>query len=145
MNTTIRIGRKRDQRNLLVRSLATALILYESMVTSPAKARMVQGIVDRLITIAKSDNKLTSRRRLLGYLLDKKAVSKVMDELTTRFTDRSSGFTRRLRLNSRLGDGGEQVIVQLVDMALLPKTTPTTSKTTKSDNPQGHNHEQSAK
>lgn len=115
----IRVGRKRDQRDLLVRSLATSVILYESIVTSGAKARMVQGVVDHLMTIAKSENKLVARRRLLGYLLDEKAVNKVLDELVTRLGDRTSGYTRRLRLQSRTGDGGDQALVQLVNTVLL--------------------------
>lgn len=147
MNTVIRIGRKRDQRNLLVRSLVTSVILYESVVTSPAKARMIQGTVDRMITIAKSEDKLSARRRLMAFLLDEKAVTKLLNELVGRYPDRVSGYTRRLRLDRRTGDGGEQVIVQLVNTVLLDKPSKvevksdekTTKKATK-DRHEGHDH-----
>lgn len=151
MNSVIRIGRKRDQRDLLIRSLATSVILYESIVTSPAKARMVQGTIDRLITIAKSEDKLTARRRLMAYLLDEKAVVKLLDELVGRYPDRVSGYTRRLRLSPRTGDAGGQVVLQLINTVLLDsaakKGSAAGKKTSKAevtsdtnDDHEGHDH-----
>lgn len=139
----IRVGRKRDQRDLLIRSLVTSVILYESIVTTKAKAQMVQGTVDRIMTIAKAEDKLAARRRLLGYLLDEKAVNKVMDELVNRMSDRTSGYTRRLRLQNRTGDGAEQVVLQLVHTVLLNKPTkePTTAKSAAAPaGHEGHDH-----
>lgn len=113
MKRTPSFGRKRDSRNLLLRNLATAVILYESVTTSEAKGRAVQPLIERLIRIAQTADALTARRQLLAVLTDEKAVAKVLEELTTRFSDRTSGFTRRLRLPARLGDGAPQVLVQL--------------------------------
>lgn len=134
----IRIGRKRDQRRLLIRNLATSVILYESIVTSPAKARMVQPLIDRIMTIAKSDDSLTARRRLLAILLDENGVNKVLSELTLRYQNRTSGFTHRFNLPPRSGDGGEQVILQLVD-AIQPALKQPASAPT-ADKHEGHDH-----
>lgn len=130
MNTTT-FGRKRDQRNLLLRNLATSVILYESVTTTEAKGRTVQPIVDRLISIAKKNDKLTARRQLMAYLTDENAVTKVLNELTKRFEGTNSGFTRRYRLTPRAGDGAPQVMVQLTKTVLLdePTTAPKSEAT----------------
>ncbi len=117
-------GLLRDRRELLIRNLATSVILYESVTTTEAKARAVQPVIERLISIAQSKDALTARRTLLGVLQDKNAVTKILEELVPRFGDRTSGFTRRLRLPARLGDGAPQTLIQLSQTVLLdPKAT----------------------
>lgn len=106
-------GRKRDSRNLLIRNLAASVILYESVTTTQAKARFVQPFIERLITIGKNPDKLTARRQLSTYLPDEKAITKILEELTTRFADQTSGYTRRIGLAPRAGDGAPMTLLQL--------------------------------
>ena len=47
-----KLGRTSSQRKALLRSLATAVIVNEKIVTTQAKAEEVQKIVERLITLA---------------------------------------------------------------------------------------------
>ena len=68
-------NRKRDARNLMFRNLVTSAILYESVETTEAKARVAQPVIDRLIHIAKTDDALTARRRLNAYLHDEWSLS----------------------------------------------------------------------
>lgn len=112
-------GRKKDSRNLMLRSLATSVILYESIITTDTKGRTVQPIVDRLLKIGQQEDKVNARRQLLAYLVDPKAVDKILNELVSRFGARSSGFTRRFRLPNRLGDGAPQVMIQLTETVRL--------------------------
>jgi large subunit ribosomal protein L17 len=125
-------GREADTRKLLIRNLVTSVILYESVVTTEAKARAVQPCVERIIRIGQSKDPLTARRQLQAYLLDENAVNKVLDELASRMSDRTSGFTRRFSLPPRKGDGSPQVIIQLTKSALIPDATGTDeAKTTR--------------
>lgn len=133
-------GRKRDQRNLMLRNLATSVILYESVTTTDAKGRAVQPIVDRLIRTGQSEDKLTARRKLMAYLTDEKAVNKILEELVTRFNDRQSGFTRRYQLPPRLGDGAPRVIVQLSKTVLL-ESAPTKAASAKESVTEGESNE----
>ncbi len=112
-------GRNRDDREQMLRNLATSVILYESVTTTETKARVIQPIVEHLIHIAKTDTPLMARRRLMSYLTDENAVNKVMNELTARYSDKTSGFTRRFRLPARLGDGAPQAIIQLTNSVLF--------------------------
>ncbi len=115
-------GRNRDQLNLMLRNLVTSLIIYESITTTAPKGRAIQPIFDRLMRVAQGENKLTARRTLRAYLTTDAAVSKMLDELVTRFGDQQSGFTRRFRLPARLGDGAPQAIIQLTKTVLLDQT-----------------------
>lgn len=112
-------GRNRDDREQLLRNLATSVILYESVTTTETKARVIQPIVEHLIRIAQTDSPLMARRRLMSYLTDENAVKKVLDELTVRYASKTSGFTRRFRLPARLGDGAPQAMIQLTDSVLF--------------------------
>jgi large subunit ribosomal protein L17 len=123
--------RDRDQRQLLFRNLATSVILYESVITTEAKARAVQPIIERLISIGKESDQLRAKRRLSGFIPDKNAVKKILDELTIRYKDRSSGFTKRIRVMPRLGDGASQSMIQLTDTVLLQTPQPSASDTKK--------------
>lgn len=139
------LGRKRDQRNLLLRNLATSVILYESVTTTEAKARNVQPIVDRMIYLGQAEDKLTARRRLQAYLTDEKAVLKVLNELSERFNDRTSGFTRRFRLPARIGDGAAQAVIQLTKTVLVEakpaKAAAKTEKTADAKASEGDSHD----
>jgi large subunit ribosomal protein L17 len=139
-------GRKRDARGLLLRNLAASVILYESVTTTEAKARTVQPIVERLLRIGQSTDKVTARRKLMAYLTDENAVKKILEELTTRFNDRTSGFTRRYRIPVRPGDGAPLAMIQLtknihLEAAAQPKKIEKASKATATKEPVEETHE----
>ncbi len=140
-------GRLRDTRELLIRNLATSVLLYESVTTTEAKGRAVQPVIDRLFRIARQSDKIAARRSLLGYITDENAVKKLLEELVPRLGDRTSGFTRRFRLPARLGDGAPQVIIQLTKTVLIdPKTEQNSTPKEKSvkkpaQSDQGESHE----
>ncbi len=72
---------------------------------------------------------VTARRRVFALLRDKDAVRILFDEIAPRFAKRSGGYTRILRLaNVRLGDAGQQAILELVgkhDRVKLKSQKPT--------------------
>ncbi len=109
-----RLNRPSNQLKALLRSLATSVILYESIETTEDKAKLAKGLVDRLIATAKRKDKLNAIRYLKIYLYDDNASRKVMDELVTRYQDRTSGFTRMVRTRIRTGDNAQLVQFQLV-------------------------------
>jgi large subunit ribosomal protein L17 len=115
----LKLNRSRDNRKLLLRNLTTGVILYESIITTPPKGRAVSAMIDRIMTIGLTDTPLVARRKLMAYLTDEQAVVKVLDELTKRYSEIKSGFTRRYALPPRKGDGAPQVVVQLTKTVLL--------------------------
>ncbi|HNX10918.1 MAG TPA: 50S ribosomal protein L17 [bacterium] len=107
------LDRDKASRELMLRNLASSVILYEKVKTTEAKAKVVRPIVERLITIAKTGN-LNSRRRLIQVLLQKNAVKKSMEVLGARYQDRQGGYTRIVKLGFRQGDGANMVQIELV-------------------------------
>ncbi|MEK7139148.1 MAG: 50S ribosomal protein L17 [Patescibacteria group bacterium] len=107
------LDRNRDARQALLRGLATNLVLRDKIRTTTAKAKAVKPIVERLVTIAKTNN-LTARRRLVAYLYTDGAVRKMLEVIGPRYTDRSGGYTRIIKTGPRKGDGGDTAILEFV-------------------------------
>ena len=58
---------------------------------------------------------LNARRRVFAILRDKEAVEILFADIAPRFAERPGGYTRIMRLATpRLGDAGEQAILELV-------------------------------
>jgi large subunit ribosomal protein L17 len=110
-------GRKLDrptaQRRSLYRNLVTDLLGYEKVVTTEAKAKEIQSIAEKMITLGKN-GKLSHRRQALAYIFDEKVVEKVFAELAPRYAERHGGYTRITKLGARQGDGAPMAKLELV-------------------------------
>jgi large subunit ribosomal protein L17 len=107
------LDRKKSPRELMLRNLASSIILYEKVKTTQAKAKAVRPLLERMITSAKAKD-LTARRGLIKVLLQKNSIKKTMEVLADRYKDRSGGYTRIVKLGTRKGDGAEMVQIELV-------------------------------
>ncbi len=107
------LGRKKGPRELMLRNLASSILLYEKVKTTKAKAQAVRPLVEKLITASKVGD-LNARRRLIKVLLQKNAVRKTLEVLADRYKNRPGGYTRLTKLGPRAGDGAEMVQIELV-------------------------------
>jgi large subunit ribosomal protein L17 len=107
------LDRKKGPRELMLRNLASSIILYEKVKTTRAKAAAVRPLVEKLITTSRVGD-LNARRALLEVLLQKNAVLKAMEVLGVRYKERNGGYTRTIKLGVRQGDGAEMVQIELV-------------------------------
>ena len=107
------LDRKKGPRDLMLRNLASSILLYEKVKTTKAKAQAVRPLVERMITSAKAGD-LAARRGLIKILLQKNAVKKAMEVLGDRYKTRPGGYTRITKLGVRQGDGAEMVQIELV-------------------------------
>lgn len=98
---------------MMLRNLASSVLIYEKVKTTEAKAKAVKSLVEKAITIAKKGD-LTSRRKLIELLPQKMAVKKCLEILGARFKDRKGGYTRIAKLASRQGDGAKIVQIELI-------------------------------
>lgn len=115
-----KLKRPVDSRNALLRNLCTSVILQERVVTTVPKAKAVRPLVDKMITLAKTDT-LHSRRQAAAVLNTPASVKKLFDTLGTRFGQREGGYTRITRLGPRKGDGAEQAMLELVGSELVKR------------------------
>jgi large subunit ribosomal protein L17 len=109
-----KLSRKQGPRLALYKNLTVSVLRYERIKTTEAKAKEVRGRVEHMITIAKRGD-LTARRLVISQFPNEPlVVNKLFDELAPKYKDRTSGFTRIIRLGQRVGDAAEIVQLELV-------------------------------
>ena len=109
-----KLSRKQGPRLALYRNLAVSVLRYERVKTTEAKAKEIRGEVERLITIAKRGD-LNARRTVISQFPNEPLViNKLFDEIAPKYADRTSGYTRIVRVGQRLGDAAEIVQIELV-------------------------------
>ncbi|MGH2358876.1 MAG: 50S ribosomal protein L17 [Candidatus Limnocylindria bacterium] len=109
-----KLSRTHDHRLAMLANLAVAIVRYERVRTTEAKAKEVRGIVDGYITLAKRGD-LHARRQLVARLPHEPLiVEKLMGEIAGKYADRASGFTRIVKLGQRAGDAAPMVQIELV-------------------------------
>ena len=109
-----KLSRKTGPRMSLYANLIVSVLRYEQIKTTEARAKEVRGQVERIITLAK-EGTLASRRRIVAELPEEPLViDKLINEIAPRYGDRSSGYTRVVRLGQRAGDAAPIVQLELV-------------------------------
>ncbi len=121
-----KLGRDKNQRTALFRSLVRHLILHENIQTTETKVKAVKGLIDRLVIKAR-DPKESSKRVVNAFLTQPEVSKKLFDDIAPRFKGRTSGFTTTAKLGVRQGDGAMMVRLGWVDSAAAA------SKTVKAD------------
>ncbi len=107
------LDRKTGPRRSLLKSLAESIILYEKVRTTKAKAKTVQALVERSITVGKTPT-LAARRKLIATFHTEMPVKKILEVLGPRYQTRPGGYTRITKLGNRKNDAAEMVQIELV-------------------------------
>ncbi len=116
-----KLGRTKDQRIGLRRTLINQLFTHERIQTTRAKALAIRGDAEKLITLARNSEKgddaakVNARRKAAAELNDAAVVKRLFDEIAPRFASRNGGYTRIFKLGPRLGDAAEMVLIELVE------------------------------
>ena len=116
-NANRKLNRTSAHRKAMFRNMASALFLHERIQTTDAKAKSLRPWAEKLITLAKRGD-LHARRVAATYLADPAALDKLFGELGARFKTRPGGYTRILKMGTRLGDAAPMSIIELVDAKL---------------------------
>ena len=121
------LSRTRGHRQAMLSNMAASLIMHKRIKTTTAKAKALKIYIEPLITRAKEDT-THSRRVVFSYLQDKDATSELFRDVAEKIGDRPGGYTRIIKLGSRLGDSAEMCIIELVDYneAMLAEKAATT-------------------
>ena len=139
-----KLGRNTPHRRAMWRNQAVSLFTHGQITTTLPKAKAVKPFVEKLISIAKTDD-LTARRRVIqmlgkdhilirneddedvernrygeirtegGRRLAPRIVKHLFEEIAPRYRDRPGGYTRIIKLaRHRIGDGADLCVLQLV-------------------------------
>ncbi len=109
-----KLSRKQGPRIALYKNLTVSVFRYEKIRTTEAKAKEIRGRVERMITIAKRGDLAARRAVLSEFPNEPLVVTKLFDEIAPKYADRTSGYTRIVRIGQRQGDAAEMVQLELV-------------------------------
>jgi len=123
-----KLGRTKSHREAMLANMAMSLFQHRMIKTTEAKAKALRPVVDRIISTAKKGT-LTSKRQVAKTVHQKAVFKKLFDEIIPQFSDRTSGFTRVVKLGVRRGDGAPMSVVEL----LVEKPAEETGKKGKKD------------
>jgi large subunit ribosomal protein L17 len=100
-------------------NLVASLIAAEAIVTTEAKAKALRPVVEKCVTKAKKasaddDRRVDLQRQVVAFIRDKDMAHKLFAEIGPRYTDRSGGYTRILKLGPRHGDNAPMARIEFV-------------------------------
>jgi large subunit ribosomal protein L17 len=109
-----KFGRKRNLRNALIRGLAISLVKHERIETTEAKAKELRPYIESLVTKAKMDT-VANRRLVASRLINQQdEVSKIFNDIAPKYKTVPGGYTRIVKLGSRVSDGAPMAIIEFV-------------------------------
>ncbi len=110
---TRKLGKTSTQRKAMLRQLVTDLLENGKLETTFFRAKEVQPLAEKMITLAKKGG-LANYRRALSYITKEDVAKKLFDETAAKYADRNGGYTRVTRTGARRGDAAEMAIIELV-------------------------------
>jgi large subunit ribosomal protein L17 len=117
-----KLGRSKDERTGLRRTMVNQLLDHERIQTTHAKALFIRGETEKVITLARrsikatAEGKVTARRLAAAHLGNNaEMVKKLFDEIAPRFENRNGGYTRITKLGPRQGDDADMVLIELLE------------------------------
>ena len=108
-----KLGRTKPHREAMLANMAMSLFTHRVIKTTDAKAKALKPLIDRLISTGKQDT-LHAKRMVARTIHNKEVFKKLFAEIIPQFTDRTSGFTRVVKLGVRKGDGAPISVVELL-------------------------------
>jgi large subunit ribosomal protein L17 len=123
-----KLGRTSSQRKAMLRDLVSDLIINDRIITTKARAKEVQKLADKLVTLGKRGD-LHARRQAAKVLRNELAtvaeteeeiivesvLQKLFNEVAPRFETRNGGYTRVLKTEPRRGDGAPMAVLEFVE------------------------------
>lgn len=96
----------------MLRNIANDFFINGRLETTQAKAKEAQSLIEKMITLARKET-LHSRRQVMAFLSEdgtKALYARIPD-----FGERTSGYTRIVKLYNRRGDNAPIVFMSFVD------------------------------
>ncbi|MCX6734246.1 MAG: 50S ribosomal protein L17 [Candidatus Peregrinibacteria bacterium] len=109
-----KIGIDKEHSVSILRNIAASLVINEKIQTTRPRAKAVQSYVEKLITAAKKKDAQNAIKYIFSAIQHENASKKIIEDLAKRYSERTSGYTRRLRVGNRKGDNADLIQLELV-------------------------------
>lgn len=113
MPGTRKLGRDTAHRTAMLRGLVTFFFENGKIETTVTRAKEVQSLAEKMITIAKEDN-LHNRRMVLSFITKEAVTNKLFTDIAPKYVERHGGYTRVTRIGPRRGDAAEMAVLEMV-------------------------------
>ena len=110
---TRKLGKTSAQRKALLRQQVTDLLEKGKMETTFYRAKEVQPVVEKMITLGKKGD-LAAYRRALSFITKEDVAHKLFKAIAPKYAARKGGYTRVTRTGARRGDAAEMAVIELV-------------------------------
>jgi large subunit ribosomal protein L17 len=122
LKRTAKLGRTSEHRNAMLANLVCSLIEHKRVTTTLAKAKAARSVAEKMVTLGKKGT-IAHRRLAVARLHQENAAKILFKEIAPAFKDRSSGYTRIVKLGQRQGDSAQRAILEWVD-TIAPAAAP---------------------
>jgi len=109
---TKQLGRKRNVRNALLKTMAVSLIRDNKIKTTETKAKVLKPIVEKLVTKAKVGD--VAARRFISAKIGPTSTKILVESIAIKYKDRNGGYLRITKLNDRKGDSAKLAQIEFV-------------------------------
>ena len=113
MPGTRKLGKATDARMAMLRQQVTDLLDRGRMETTFTRAKEIQSLAEKMITLGKQKD-MASYRQALSFITREDVAHKVFNETAAKYADRNGGYTRITRTGVRRGDAAETAMIELV-------------------------------
>ena len=110
---TRKLGKTSAQRKALLRQQVTDLLANGKMETTFYRAKEVQPVVEKMISLGKKGD-LAAYRKALSFITSEDVAHKLFKEIAPKYADRNGGYTRITKPGPRRGDAAEMAIIELI-------------------------------
>ena len=113
MPGTRKLGKPTDARMAMLRQQVTDLLDRGRMETTFTRAKEIQPLADKMISLGKQKD-MAAYRQALSFITREDVAHKVFNETAAKYADRNGGYTRIIKIGARRGDAAEMAIIELV-------------------------------
>jgi large subunit ribosomal protein L17 len=97
----------------MLNNLAASLFTHKAITTTQTKAKRMQPVAEKLVSLAKRGD-LHARRQTMADITDKNVVHELFANIAPLVQDRNGGYTRITKLGFRKGDNAPMALIELV-------------------------------
>jgi len=124
-----RLGGGPAHERLMLNNLASSLFTHKAITTTETKAKRMQPVAEKLVTLAKRGD-LHARRQTMADITDKNVVHELFANIAPLVQDRNGGYTRITKLGFRKGDNAPMALIELVLEPVVAKPARSKAKLT---------------
>ena len=124
-----RLGGGPAHERLMLNNLASSLFIHKAITTTETKAKRMQPVAEKLVSLAKRGD-LHARRQTMADITDKNVVHELFANIAPLVQDRNGGYTRITKLGFRKGDNAPMALIELVLEPVVAKPARAKAKLT---------------